>query len=242
MKSLNINIIITIAAILISYGISAFLPSTKTKIIAFGVGATIIFWVWLISYANHVYSPKSIGGENAGTKTKSKVAKELKFPDHKFTELPEKITITFGSNSVSYKTDILRNKKAAPFSVADIKIFAFIENNTLYADSEIFGGKNQQPIYINKNTLSLLPNGWDFNSTNKALEIVNENKIPMYQLIYKTPNHIEINGVFVAKGGLILANSDGIQFNPPLPIPLKLNRIFKYPSFKYDGEYEEESR
>lgn len=172
-----------------------------------------------------------------GTTKSNKKSDLLKFPDHKFIELPEEITITFATNSATYKIDKLKKNKVTPFSIFDTKIYAFIENNVLYADAEIYGGKNKGPITIKKNTLSLLPSGWDFNSTSRALEIVNENNVPIYQLIYKTPNHIEINGIFVTKGGLVLANEDGIQLNPPLPILHKLKRIFKYPSYQYQGEY-----
>ena len=233
------NIIVTIAAIFISIGISSFFSSAKAKIISLGIGATIIFWVWLVSYINHLPHKKDIvPPENTKSATLSKNSNELKFPDHKFIELPEKITITFANNSVSYNVDILKDKKVTPFNIADVKIFAFIENNILYADVEIFGGKNQQPINIKKNTISLLPSGWDFNATNKALEIINEKQIPMYQLIYRSPNHIELKGIFVTKVGLVVANEDGIQMNPKLPIAHKMKRIFKYPSWKYPGEYE----
>jgi hypothetical protein len=57
MKDITINIIITVAAILISSGATFFLPNAKTKIISFGIGVTIIFWVWLLNYANHIQPP-----------------------------------------------------------------------------------------------------------------------------------------------------------------------------------------
>lgn len=53
MESLNINIILTIASGLVFWAIPVFSDSTKIKLIAFGIGATIIFWVWLISFINH---------------------------------------------------------------------------------------------------------------------------------------------------------------------------------------------
>ncbi|MFC1524346.1 hypothetical protein ACFL6N_06105 [Thermodesulfobacteriota bacterium] len=74
MKALNINIIITIAAILISLGVTVFAPTTKTKIIAFGIGVTIIFWVWLISYANHFNSPQNNAPKQTSNK---KINKDL---------------------------------------------------------------------------------------------------------------------------------------------------------------------
>ena len=74
------------------------------------------------------------------------------------------------------------------------------------------------------------------------MEIVNQNKIPIYQFFYKTLSHIVMNGIFPYPGGFILANENGAIQNPTLPTTFKLKRIFKYPSWKYPGEYEEEKR
>lgn len=167
--------------------------------------------------------------------------KVIKFPDHKFTETPEKVMISFASITAGYKSERLITEKVTPVMVPGVKLFAYIENNVLYADTEFYGGQGHT-ISISKNTLSGLPPKWDYNSTNKALEIVNENVVPIYQLIYKTPNHICINGVFPSASGLILADEDGMHINPKLPIPLKIKRIFKYPSYQHPGVYEEENR
>jgi len=47
-----------------------------------------------------------------------------------------------------------------------------------------------------------------------------------------------MNGIFPFPGGLILANENGATINPILPTNFSLKRIFKYPSWKYPGEYE----
>ena len=107
----------------------------------------------------------------------------------------------------------------------------YIENGQLYADVKIYGGSGFPPIEIKKNKLSNKPKDWDFNSNEKAMEIVNGNGVPIYQFFYKKPSHIVMNGVFPYPGGLTL-----------LPITFKLKRIFKYPSWKYPGEYEKENR
>ncbi len=59
MKIPSMNIIITIATIFVSTGIVAFFPSTKAKFYVFGVGVTIIFWIWLINYTNHCGAPNN---------------------------------------------------------------------------------------------------------------------------------------------------------------------------------------
>lgn len=115
----------------------------------------------------------------------------------------------------------------------------YIEDGRLYADVKIYGGSGFPPIEIKKNKLSNKPPDWDFNSNETAMEIVNEKGIPIYQFFYKTPYHIVMNGIFPYPGGLILANENGAIGNPIFPTTFKLNKIFKYPSWRYPGEYKQ---
>lgn len=84
---------------------------------------------------------------------------------------------------------------------------------------------------------------WHFHSQkdllNTALEIINENQVPVFQFIYKTPSHIVFNGIFPYPGGLLFASEEGVLINPVLPATVRLKRIFKYPSWKYPSQYEE---
>ncbi len=115
----------------------------------------------------------------------------------------------------------------------------YIEDNQLYADVKIYGGKGLPPIEIKKNKLSNKPQDWDFNSNENAMEIVNSNQIPVYQFFYKTPSHIVMNGIFPYPSGFIMANENGAFGRRELPTAFNVKRIFKYPSWKYPGKYEE---
>ena len=159
-----------------------------------------------------------------------------------FSENVEDFTFSLGERGISVgysKKDLEKRHIDSGFSLNGYRpVELYIENGQLYADVKIYSGSGLPPIEIIKNKLSNKPNDWDFNSNEKALEIVDENGTPVYQFFYKSPSHIVMNGIFPYPGGLILANENGATGNPILPSTFKLNRIFKYPSWKYPGEYE----
>ena len=159
-----------------------------------------------------------------------------------FSEEVDTVSVSLGVGGITDSTGVVRlkEKPREPFSFGGFKpVKLYFSEGKLYADVKIYGGANLPPIEIKKNKLINKPHNWDFNSNKNALEIVNENQIPFYQFFYKTPSHIVVNGIFPFPGGLILANEDGMVLNPLLPTTFKLKPIFKYPSWKYPGEYKE---
>ncbi|MFT7373918.1 MAG: hypothetical protein ACI9T9_002618 [Oleiphilaceae bacterium] len=112
------------------------------------------------------------------------------------------------------------------------------KKNKLYGDVEIFSQSGMPPIKISKNSISGLPHDWDVNKNEKALEVVDSKNNPVYQLIYKSDGHIILNGIFPFPGGLVVADESRMVMNPALPYTMQLNRIFKYPAWKYPAEYE----
>jgi len=103
------------------------------------------------------------------------------------------------------------------------------------------------------NRLEFLPNDWDCNQSESAFEIVDENRTPVYQIQFKTPTLVCVNGVFSADGQVVYqGNYNNVlktmgrymfcpevqNSGPPIqryPIPTKA--IFKYPSYKFPGVY-----
>jgi hypothetical protein len=199
---------------------------------------TIVF----ISLAFCLYWQKTIWDAQDEDQNKSIKTNALKFPDKKFSRMPDKIRISFGGTTVSYSADKIIDKKVIPFKGMGVDLTAYIEDKILYIDTNIYSGKNKPIIKISKNKMSLLPHKWDYNSTNKALEVVNENKIPVYQLIYLEPNHISISGIFVSGNNILIADKNGLHLNPKLPFSYLTERIFKYPSWKYPSEYKDQNR
>jgi hypothetical protein len=166
---------------------------------------------------------------------------KAKLKEPKFGETIEEFSFSVGEGgfSVGYKKESLGKKHQKPFSFFGYQpVELYIEDGQLYADVKIYGGRGLPPIEIKKNKLSNKPHDWDFNSNDKALEIVDNKQTPIYQFFYKTPSHIVINGIFPSPGGLILANENGATINTIFPTNFSLKRIFKYPSWQYPGEYE----
>lgn len=165
-----------------------------------------------------------------------------KLKEPRFGETIQNFIFSLGERGISagYKKEVLEKEHMKNLFVFGNyhPVELYIEGDQLYADVKIYGGSGLPPIEIKKNKLSNIPPYWDFNSNETALEIVDNKQTPIYQFFYKTPSHIVMNGIFPFPGGLILANENGATINPILPTTFSLKRIFKYPSWKYPGEYE----
>ncbi len=77
---------------------------------------------------------------------------------------------------------------------------------------------------IKANRLVIVPQGWDTNANDRALEIVDEHRIPVFQMVLAAANQLDVNGVF-SEGWA----KSGMRFTP----------LFKYPSQKHRGEFVE---
>jgi hypothetical protein len=121
-----------------------------------------------------------------------------------------------------------------------IPAVAFTRDHQLFIDAEIFGGPGQPAMHVRHNQLSDRPPRWDRNTDNKhALEIINEQGLPVLQIIYADEGHATIKGIFVngeavaiADNGLGVVSQEDVAKYP-------IKRIFKYPSWKYPGVFEE---
>lgn len=160
-------------------------------------------------------------------------------------KVEEVVTFSLGERgmSSSYSLSDLEKKPREPFELRGYKPFRmYVENGKLYVDVSVYGGANLPPVEIEHNKFTRrMSSQWDINSNTKALEVVNEDHFPVFQLFYKTPSHIVVNGVFPFPGGLFLANESGVEMISTAMLPRKfsLKRIFKYPSWKYPGQYDE---
>jgi len=172
----------------------------------------------------------------------SHVKKTPKLKEPTFSEAIEEFNVSFGEKGIPCSWSIdgpLNKNRAYPFTVNDYSpVEIYLKNGILFADVKVYGGYGFPAIEIKQNKLFNKPASWDFNSNDKALEVVDQNQNPIYQFYYKTPSHIIINGVFPYEGGIILAGENGVVTNLTLPATFKLKRIFKYPAWQHPGEYE----
>jgi hypothetical protein len=159
-----------------------------------------------------------------------------------FRERIENYTFSLGGGGVhvTYSVDALRAGPKDPFYLGGFSpVRVYLDDEKLFADCVVYAGPGLPPVEVKKNEFVVRPANWDRNFSSKALEIVDSQQNAVFQLIYKTASHIVVNGIFPFPGGLILAGESGMLVSPTLPTTFRLNRIFKYPSWKYSGQYEE---
>ena len=104
--------------------------------------------------------------------------------------------------------------------------------------------------------LSKLPRLWDINYNSNKFEVVNEDKNPVLQVIYKSPREVQVNGIYVVDKFNIfgafntfpfwgqpiteMAGDQSMQqmdtnFVYRVKCPNQ-KTIFKYPSWEYFGK------
>lgn len=155
-----------------------------------------------------------------------------------FRENPTKVFFIVGGNTFAYDAEALRKGSKVPLLGGYSPITVYLEGNRLYADFEMYAGVGHSPVEIKHNQFVVRLPQWDRNSNQSAFEVVNESLVPVFQLIYDGPNKIRINGIFPMPTGIMLASESGTVFNPLPGQMATFTRIFKYPSWKYPGQYE----
>jgi hypothetical protein len=109
----------------------------------------------------------------------------------------------------------------------------------------LIGGDDAHPfqIEIKNNVFKIASDLVQKNYNDKALEVADDDGNPLFQVIQEDKNIIRINGVFVfyknAQGQLVRvwAWDDQAYWGVERPKDFVLKPIFKYPSWKYLGQY-----
>lgn len=86
---------------------------------------------------------------------------------------------------------------------------------------------------------SAMPEGWDMNSSSNALEIVDEGFNPILQIYYKHPQEIVVLGQIKSSGIIYSIGYNMFMQYGHAPMSLNLQKVFKYPSFNHQGQYDE---
>lgn len=142
--------------------------------------------------------------------------------------------------------------------IVDYPVMPYIVSNRLFVEVEIPFLNEKRKILMSddmESELTQLPQLWDcnYNSDSNIYEIVNEFTNPVLQVIYKSANEIQVNGIFIVDTNLVMEAFGG----PPrfgtikgLEKDFKMNTIydtifeslpnrraiFKYPSDIYPHE------
>ncbi len=198
-----------------------------------GIAFIVIGFVMVITQLNFESEIQPTNTTNSITTTTT--ISEINLPT--FLDGKQELTLRLGMMSMIGTVAELINEPHY-FKIGEYKLINFyINNHTLYADTVLYGGDNSPFVELKQNVLLSEPQGWDLNYDNSAIEIVDERQNPVFQLIYKSPYDIVINGFLYYPNGFIFVNEDGrMIMNPKTPVDYSLIRIFKYPSLQYQGQ------
>jgi len=169
-----------------------------------------------------------------------------KLPQPTFSEAKsDEVSFSLGEEGVTdtQTMESLRKGTHTPFNLYGYTpVVLRAKGNVLSYDVTIWGGSRQPPIEVKDNKFTVRVPGWDYNSNGIAFEVVDESGAPIFQMIRKKPNHFVMNGIFpLPNGQLIVAGPNGLYGSTPsVPAGFSLKPIFKYPSWKYPGQYAEQ--
>jgi hypothetical protein len=162
----------------------------------------------------------------------------------------EKISILIGGNNYPISLSELQSGQRFDFrGIRDLPISLYLDNGILCADVSLSGGAfdanrgttKTVDIKITCFKFELTNPYYDANWTTNAFEVVRYNKYCIFQMIRKNIDTIEINGIFpVAGEGAIFVSQEGsmnLSKSDPQFQEYSLKAIFKYPSWKFLGQY-----
>jgi hypothetical protein len=103
----------------------------------------------------------------------------------------------------------------------------YLKGTVLCVDVALVKPMDQYLVKVSCNQWKADPS-LDVNFTDKAIEVVTLDRVPILQIIYVNPTTARVNGLFQGKDNtLLLESADGQP----------LRRIFKYPSWQHLHEY-----
>lgn len=154
-----------------------------------------------------------------------------------FREKPDDmVTVSFGGNIAFCKKTELRQHKEFPFRFMGIIPVLYMEKDRLYVD--VTASDGSLPVALVHGEFQVKPATWDRNWNDRVFEVVDGNLAPVFQMIYATPQRVMIYGIFPAPiGGFLVVDESGASHHPVVPRDFHLNRIFRYPSWRFPGQY-----
>jgi hypothetical protein len=190
----------------------------------------------------------SITGNNnrvSNSITVNPAAAGVQSPKLTFKDQSDVVSLSLGEGGATFSTSIARLRKMPwqPFVMMGVNSPNFsisADVDTLLVTTSVGGGHFGPVIEVRNNAVAVREPSFDRNSNEHAFEVVNANGQPVFQLIQKNPTHIVINGYFpVENSRPILAGPDGFftAATDEQVASFHLKPIFKYPAWKFPGQY-----
>lgn len=177
-----------------------------------GIGIAELYWLGVA----RIFSPRKPTGPFAFTES-----------------IPDVVTVVVDNGANIHmevnlqSADIQKTKFTGLFVINGQRPLAvYIEDRTFFVDTHIGDGSGRDAIEVKRNNLTVKPAEWDRNFSANAVEVVDANQRPIFQMIRKRANLIQVAGLFAAKGAIFDAR------------PIKA--LFKYPAWKFPGIYSDD--
>jgi hypothetical protein len=151
-----------------------------------------------------------------------------------FHEKIDRYFFSIGEGGLTADATVEGLKKGSkPFAGFPLTVFAKDDDDRVHYRVHIWNGL--MPLEVTDGEFALNQPNLDRNYDNTALEIVDEKESPLLQVIWKTPSHLVINGVFrMQDGHIVIADINGWR---PMKPGDHIKPLFKYPSRRFQGQY-----
>ncbi len=122
-------------------------------------------------------------------------------------------------------------------------VSVYLRDGVLCVDATIFSAPHIPLIEVVCNRARINAPGWDTNYSDKAMEVVDSNKFPMFQIIFPDPRRVQVNGIVPSGMKELLMYLPGgfqrVTIDPSHPSIINdpLKPIFKYPAWQHKGEF-----
>src|ERR1035437_588765 len=111
-----------------------------------------------------------------------------------------------------------------------------VRDGVLYVDFRATGPKGSIEVVDNEFTVS--SPDWDNNSNDRAFEVVDQNGLPVFQMIRNGIDKITVKGIFLTPGGVVIGDDRGMRIGAKVQASdATIKPVFKYPAWKYPGKY-----
>ncbi len=157
-----------------------------------------------------------------------------------FTDASDELSVSVGGGGITVvveRDDLAKGRRNVAV-IGNSTVYMYLDSGRLYADVTVATAPDKPVLQVKHNALITSPYQWDFNYNDRALEVVNPEGIPYFQMIFVTEHHIVINGIF-PNGGYntaFLADDEGVWPNRSIS-QYTQKPIFQYPAWRYPGVY-----
>jgi len=185
-------------------------------------------------------SPAITGSNNRVVISNCEGRKKERVEQPVLHEKEKMVQFWLGNNNFEFAPELLRRSeqplRLGRWTVVKLRL----KGDLLMFSMELRPPNGTAQLEIENNEFTVNMPGCDWNYSANALEIVDGQGLPIFQMVRKSPLRTVIYGWFAIPGEVIFIDPSGIMENPMNP-PGHLSPIFKYPAWKFPGKYADDS-